>query len=203
MITSIINFGFNYLLHAQWWVYFITIPIIGVIGAYLGANYTRRVEFYEDRLSSPNVFDWMVKSKEVWASWNTANWIATCGEISRLQLGERITKVVIQNPESPHYLSIHASLFDDTSKKNLKEVIEYSENLLVGQGVKSEVIHHFDAPILSMMIFNPNQNNSWIRLEPWGASMGSGNRPIIIIRKKKEPKAYTALVNSFNKMYGE
>lgn len=142
----------------------------------------------------------IAKANEVWAVWHTATVIGTNAKLGKGQIGKHIKKFILLSSQSPSYLKLHASLTETTQKKDLKSDIDLSDKRLTSDGVK--VIKHFDGPLLPMVIFYPNDKKGWIRLEPWGPYLESGERPIFIIRKNKQPNAFNALLDSFNKIWG-
>ena len=119
--------------------------------------------------------------------------------LAKRQAGKRITKLILLDSQSPSYLKLHATLFKQTQKRNLISDINYAVGRLRAAGVKE--VRHFDGPLPTMVIFNPNDKRAWSRLEVWGPFLEAGSRPIVIIRKNKNPEAFDALLGSFNKIW--
>ncbi|MFH1639554.1 MAG: hypothetical protein ABIB93_04500, partial [Chloroflexota bacterium] len=146
MISAMITTGYGILLHLAWWVIGVVILIALVVGAYLGASWTQRIEFYEKRGTSPLVWDDISNANEVWAIWHTATVIGTNGELGKKNAGTHIKKLVLLSSQSPNYLKLHASLTRETQKRDLQSDIDLAHKRLKGEGVQE--IRHRDYPLL-------------------------------------------------------
>lgn len=157
------------------------------------------VKFFESRDESPQVYDEILKAREVWAAWYTGTTVGTGGAYTK-EHGKRLKRVLLIAPDPTGYLGTFEGLFTGISVENLQSSIETTAKRLQLIGVKD--LRFLNGTILGMVIFEPNDNKKGrIRLEPMGAHLEAQKRPIIIIEAKRHPKAFKNLVASYDETW--